>query len=180
MAPELLFPGNFGLKTCQVSKQADIYAFGIVVFEVLTGRAPFGKKRQHEVIVLAVEGNRPRKPENARDIGFGRGTWELVQQCWNQERGERPTVERVSEHFQKVAGNSLIVPPGPTTPVYSEAETSTASVSGGVSEHYSQCLFQLMYPRPNLISHKIHSPIIPISKGRKHRPASEAYRGYYQ
>ena len=152
MAPELLHPSEFGLKTCQVSKQADIYAFGIAVYEVLTGRPPFGKKRRNEVIVLVVEGNRPRKPENAEDIGFGRGTWELVQQCWDQERGERPTVERVSEHFQRVAGNSSIVPPGPTTPAYYEAEAPTVSAPVGSSDNSCQCLHQLMYTRPNLIS----------------------------
>ena len=149
MAPELLYPTKFGLRTCRVTKQADIYAFGIVVYEVLTGRPPFGERRQHEIMVLAVEGKRPRKPENAGSIGFGRGTWELVQQCWDQEREERPTVEQVSEHFQKVAANSSIVPPGPTTPAYSEAEAPTASISVGASESFSQCFLQLMYLRPN-------------------------------
>ncbi|KAF9641818.1 kinase-like protein, partial [Thelephora ganbajun] len=41
MAPELLHPEKFGLRDGRVSKQADIYAFGMVVYEVLTGRFPF-------------------------------------------------------------------------------------------------------------------------------------------
>lgn len=34
MAPELLCPSNFGKTKCQMSKEADVYAFGIVVLQV--------------------------------------------------------------------------------------------------------------------------------------------------
>jgi len=34
MAPELLSPSMFGKKRCQVSKEADAYAFGMVVLQV--------------------------------------------------------------------------------------------------------------------------------------------------
>ena len=184
MAPELLYTSDFGLTLCQVSKEADIYAFGMVIYEVFTG---------HPTKIstfLVMKGRRPRKPENAGDIGFGEGTWELVQQCWDQEREKRPTAEQVSEHFQRVAENSSIVPPGPTTSAYSDAEDlaaylevedPTASVSVGASEKFSQCLLQLTRQRPNLISHEIHSPIIPpIPKERKLHLVNRARRGPYE
>ena len=122
MAPEQYYPEKFGLRTRRVSKQADIYAFGMVIYEVLTGRLPFGAEgyRSAEIMLRVIEGKRPREPEKAEDIGFGGGTWELVQQCWHQDREERPTVEKVSEHFQRVAGTSLIVPPGRTIPDFEE------------------------------------------------------------
>ena len=128
MAPELLYPEKFDLFGCNVSKQADIYAFGMVVYEVLTGYHPFGaeKFRGPEIILRVLDGKRPRKPEKVGNIGFGGGTWELVQQCWHQDREERPTVEKISEHFQRVARTSLAVPPGPTMPVF-EAEALAAS-----------------------------------------------------
>ena len=34
MAPELLSPNKFGKAKCQVSKEADIYAFGMVILQV--------------------------------------------------------------------------------------------------------------------------------------------------
>ena len=34
MAPELLSPLMFGKTKCQVSKEADVYAFGMVVLQV--------------------------------------------------------------------------------------------------------------------------------------------------
>jgi len=144
MAPELLYPEKFGLHACKVSKQADIYAFGMVIYGVLTGLPPFGaeKRRHPEIIFRVLEGKRPRKPENVGDIGFGGGTWELVQKCWHQDREERPTVEKISKHFQYVARTSSIVPPGPKTPVC-EAGAPTASEPDSFSEDYGRCLLQL-------------------------------------
>lgn len=80
MAPELLFPGKLGPPDGKVSKQTDIYAFGMVVYEVLTGRIlSAGEGRGlPKIIMRIIEGKRPSKPENAEDIGFGRETWELV------------------------------------------------------------------------------------------------------
>ena len=34
MAPELLCPSMFGKTKCQVSKEADVYAFGMVILQV--------------------------------------------------------------------------------------------------------------------------------------------------
>ena len=34
MAPELLCPGEFGKAKCEVSKEADVYAFGMVILQV--------------------------------------------------------------------------------------------------------------------------------------------------
>jgi serine/threonine protein kinase len=113
MAPELLYPEGFGLCGFRVSKQADIYALGMVFYEVLTGRPPFGaeRRRNPEIMLCVIQGERPIKPENAGDIGFGGGMWELVQQCWHQEREERPTVEKTSKHLRRAARTSLIVLP---------------------------------------------------------------------
>ena len=177
MAPELLYPKKFGLRTCRVSKQADIYAIGMVIYEVLTGRPPFGlERRQHaEIVVRVLEGKRPREPERSEDIGFGGGTWELVQQCWHQDREERPTVEKVSKHFHRVAKTSSIIPPGPTTPVF-EAEAPTASESYR-SRDFGWCFLQLTPNKSNLTSYNIHSSTIrPCFYGHEHRPAGQAYR----
>ena len=34
MAPELLCPSKFGKTKCQVSREADVYAFGMVILQV--------------------------------------------------------------------------------------------------------------------------------------------------
>ena len=40
MAPELLFPSKFGLEKYTPTKEADIYAMGMVIYQVRTARCP--------------------------------------------------------------------------------------------------------------------------------------------
>ena len=155
MAPELLFPGKFGLSDGRVSKQADIYAFGMVVYEVLTGRAPFaGEVRGPANIIMRVmEGKRPSEPEDAEGIGFGKGTWELVQLCWNETRDERPTAVDISKHFHRVARTSNVVPPT----LVREVERPIVSGSGG---DFGKHRVQPTNAEQGLTSHNIDSPTI--------------------
>lgn len=145
MAPELLLPEEFGLDG-RVSKQADIYAFGMVVYEVLTGRIPFaGEGRGFAEIVLRVmKGRRPSKPENAEGIGFGKGTWKLVERCWEEDRERRPTVDDVSKHFKRVARTSEVVPPGSATLArVVEVEHPTTPEPDSFSGNFGKCLNQV-------------------------------------
>ena len=141
MAPELLSPGKFGLPNGRVSKEADIYAFGMVVYEVLTGRTPFAGEGRWlpEIIMGVMLGNRPSKPENAEDIGFGKGTWELVQRCWDENRNRRPMVDSISKHFKHVATTSKVVPPVSAISV-SEVERPTVSEPNSSSGNYGKSL----------------------------------------
>lgn len=111
MAPELLLPTELGLYSSRLSKQTDIYAFGMVVYEVLVGHTPLsgGGRGMAETTILIEEGKRPSKPRKADDIGFGEGTWELVQRCWHKDQDKRPTVKDIRQHFEHVAGTSAVV-----------------------------------------------------------------------
>lgn len=154
MAPELLHPRKFGLRNGRVSKQTDVYAFGIVVYEVLTGRPPYGAGvlRQAEIILRVMEGRRPSKPDKAGDICFGGGTWELARQCWDQDRDKRPTVKKILKHFRRAARTSMVVPPGPTTSVREAgyvAASEPNSSPGDFSQHLLHlCTLRQTSPRP--------------------------------
>ena len=183
MAPELLCPVKLGLPNGRVSKQADVYAFGMVVYEVLTGRAPFAGEGRWlpEIIMSVMEGDRPTMPENAEDIGFGSGTWELVQRCWNEDRNRRPTVDDISKHFRHVARTSKVVPPGPAIPV-SEMGRSTVSEPNSRSGEFGKSLIRFGDVRSNLTSHNICSAIIRAFSNkhehnqRKHNSAHQVCR----
>ena len=103
MAPELLNSEKFGGRRARPTKLADIYAFGMVIYEVLTGSDPFHDYNLGvvQLILLISNGGQPKKPSNAGEIGFGGGTWELVKECWRDRPTRRPTIERVLAHLAR-------------------------------------------------------------------------------
>jgi len=129
MAPELIYPTKFGLGRSLPSKEGDIYAFGMVVYEVVTGVRPFGVEnfRVEEVMYRVLDGMRPEKPENADAIGFGGGVWGLVQGCWKEDRTQRPRTEEVRQRLTVAASWSSTVPPGPMVAVQQMSTDSTLS-----------------------------------------------------
>ena len=109
MAPELLLPHLFGLEKSVPSKKADIYALGMTVYQVLTGRWPFFPKRETEVIHTVVSGERPPKPDNAGEIGMTDVVWDLLGECWRGDRTMRPDVSKVLGVFCQVTGERSTV-----------------------------------------------------------------------
>jgi serine/threonine protein kinase len=115
MAPELISPTQFDLHRKQVSREADIYAFGISMYEVVTGVRPFRMEgvRFDGMTLAVIEGRRPAKPNNAEAIGFGNGVWDLVEKCWSQDRAQRPSTWEVRLRLRVAAPLSSNDPPGP-------------------------------------------------------------------
>ncbi|KAF9789248.1 kinase-like domain-containing protein, partial [Thelephora terrestris] len=64
MAPELLAPSNYGLTNSVPTREADVYAFGLVMFQVLTGENPFRNYKPRELAYHVSLGSRPEKPLN--------------------------------------------------------------------------------------------------------------------
>jgi len=42
-----------------------------------------------------VEGDRPKKPEGAKQLGFSDNLWAAVDECWLEDRNARPGVEEI-------------------------------------------------------------------------------------
>ena len=135
MAPELL-------EGAKASKEADMYAFGMVVYEVITGTLPFGHRRAVELPMLTIRGSRPPRPEDPVATGFGQGTWELVERCWEKNPEQRPTAREALEHFEGVARTSTAVGPGPTIPVNEPVYPRSENSSRDLCEYheFTQCL----------------------------------------
>jgi len=118
MAPELFYPEKFGKAKSRPTQPADIYALGMVIYEVLTGLDPFYDQTfgPYEIVHHVLSGKRPTKPDAAENIGFGNGTWELVKECWGKIPTRRPTIGRVLAHLARVCAFSRVPGPIPKIP----------------------------------------------------------------
>ena len=121
MSPELFVPSKFGMTNSLPTPQADIYAFGLVIFQVceqdwrycgfsyliqvLTGEFPFHGIAQTELVWSVLEGLRPDKPEDASSIGFSDSLWGFVQRCWDGDLKSRPKVAEVVTHLEGAAAD---------------------------------------------------------------------------
>ena len=126
MAPELFLPTKFGLERGRPSKEADVYALGMTMYQVLTGKPPFRPTRKAAIIRAVISGERPAKPEDAEEIGMTEVVWNLLRECWREDRMTRPNIsdillwvdEIVSRpptppHVQVTSGDPLSVYSGP-------------------------------------------------------------------
>ena len=103
MSPELLDPDQFGIKDGRPTKESDSYALGMVIFEVLSGHAPFKQFRDVIVMRIVLEGKRPERPNGPEGEWFTDELWQLLIQCWETQRGIRPTIEVTLETLGRVS-----------------------------------------------------------------------------
>ena len=132
MAPELC------LEDGKRTKEADIYAFGMVVYEVITGSSPFRQHVRARLPMLAASGSRPERPEDPIAGDFGQGTWEFIERCWDQNPQQRPMAKGASEHFERVAATSNVVAPSPvpTAPIVDDESSSGPDSTRNFCKYY--------------------------------------------
>jgi len=100
-APEILSPlppaatgeekkGTSDGTGIRYSEKADVYSFGIVMWEVLTRRVPYNDRNMMFVVVEVINGYRPKVPSDCPPM-FG----DLMQRCWHREPDQRPDLDEV-------------------------------------------------------------------------------------
>ena len=55
------------------------------------------------VINEIMEGVRPKKPEEAKCLGFSDELWKMVELCWQADRNARPVVEEILSALNEAA-----------------------------------------------------------------------------
>ena len=95
MSPELLASDQPGLKNGQPMKQSDCYALGMVVYEVLSGRAPFAQFSHYIVVRKVMDGEHPRRPKGVGGAWFTDDLWRMVNRCWATRPENRPSIAAV-------------------------------------------------------------------------------------
>ena len=112
MSPELIAPGEFGLKTCRPTKSSDCYSLGMVIYETISGNPPFYDDLDPAVFLKVVKGERPH-----RGVGFTHSLWKTMERCWMSQPNERPSIEDVLQRLE-LCSNST----SPPSPVEDETE----------------------------------------------------------
>ncbi|KAF7308499.1 hypothetical protein HMN09_00698900 [Mycena chlorophos] len=98
MSPELHLPQSCGLDSFQRTFASDAYSFACVCLELSQGKAPFFEIKEDMAVVLRVLAKeRPARPEGPLPDSM----WEIMQQCWAHDPGQRPSMARVVEMLQE-------------------------------------------------------------------------------
>lgn len=89
MAPELFHEGSIP------SRKSDIFAFGMTIVEVYTGKWPFADGNFTNAIQVALAVLGGRRPVRPSAVNFTDQLWALTQKCWNAEPDKRPKIAEV-------------------------------------------------------------------------------------
>ena len=108
VAPELLNPSGFGLEDSVPTKKSDMYAFGMITYQVgnlcfisgittkgkiqvITGQQPFPGVKDGVVIYDVVSGERPCRPSDPNKW-TSENVWNFISGCWSPSLNIRPDV----------------------------------------------------------------------------------------
>ena len=104
MSPELLSPDRFNLDNSRPTRESDCYALGMVIYEVLSGRAPFSPLKDVNVMLKVIEGERPGRPGGVEGTWFSDDLWKMLGLCWSTQPKDRPSVDTVLDSLKQISG----------------------------------------------------------------------------
>ncbi|CUA71756.1 RGS domain-containing serine/threonine-protein kinase A [Rhizoctonia solani] len=109
-APELLAADS---ENAKASKQADVYALGMTIFEIIVGEVPFEDIIDSQVVLAVLRGERPRRSverisQLSRD---GDRLWNLLKTCWHSDPSIRPAAEDIRLEMSQITPSGLRIYP---------------------------------------------------------------------
>ncbi|MFD7667572.1 serine/threonine-protein kinase [Streptomyces sp. NPDC059788] len=96
----------------------DIYGAGILLYELVTGRPPFGGASALEVLHRHLS-EEPRRPSTVPEP-----LWTVIERCLSKEPGERPSAENLARALRTVAAGVGVH----ATPAQAEAALGVAAL----------------------------------------------------
>ena len=95
MAPEVIENKQYTLK-------ADVYSFGIMVWEICTRRIPYEDKKNQMQISFHVTAKKMRPDKSLIPIETPSGLRELMEYCWDHDPNKRPNFEQILIFLKKI------------------------------------------------------------------------------
>ncbi|KZP19479.1 kinase-like protein [Athelia psychrophila] len=102
-APELYHVPKDGAVP-MVSTHSDVYSYGSVAFEILSGRIPFEYLRDAQVIRQVFQGKKTPRPPSQNAPYVTDQLWAFMNQCWVEPPPDRPDVEQLLQSMQRFLG----------------------------------------------------------------------------
>ncbi|CUA73319.1 Cyclin-dependent kinase G1 [Arabidopsis thaliana] [Rhizoctonia solani] len=109
-APEILE------ETTETTAEADIFALGMTILEVITGAVPYAGVAEVVVLVKILKGEHPTRPETYIPTGNKQADhlWSLLVSCWTTDTQHRPTALELRNRMKAIAPQKpRMLPPGP-------------------------------------------------------------------
>ncbi|WKX96596.1 hypothetical protein Q1695_012771 [Nippostrongylus brasiliensis] len=87
---------NWIKQSVERRRSADIYAFGMVMYEILFRNFPFNEKADiHDLATKAAQGEKVSRPTIQKDKQLHPDLQALLQDCWHDSPDARPSIRRV-------------------------------------------------------------------------------------
>jgi hypothetical protein len=93
MAPEMLSARNY-------AAASDVFAFGVLLWEIFARQRPWPTKKVMEVAELVLQGERMAPPH-----GAPAAIVDVMARCWRQEASERPDMPEVRSRLGELIGD---------------------------------------------------------------------------
>lgn len=102
-APEIL-KGISESKRVEPTTQSDIYSYGMILYEILTGQTPFQEFDSPELLrEKVINGLRP--PTDTIFEPF----IPIIEKCWDPDPNKRPTAEKISTDIYQIADSLSVL-----------------------------------------------------------------------
>jgi len=111
------------MKDGRPTRESDCYALGMVIYEVLSGRAPFFRCKTPVVIRKVIEDERPERPQGVQGVWFTDDLWGMLELCWKPQPNDRPGLKAILRCLEGAAPPSR--PPSPSPTATEDIETGT-------------------------------------------------------
>jgi len=107
MSPELL---ELEIQDQRRTKPSDCYALGMVIYEVLSGHAPFHRYLDQAVALKVQRGDHPERPQGVEGKWFTDDVWRILESCWQSKPDNRPSTHDVFQRLEDLEAVPELTP----------------------------------------------------------------------